>query len=86
MSRTDWRGRRIRPVARASAPVDGPLGRETLRDRMIATAYFRDRYSIRDIALAWGLSPSRVHGIVKRLRQSLTDPAARAAPVSTGRK
>ena len=89
MSRTDWRGRRARPAACASARVDGLLGRETLRNRMIATAYFRDGYSIRDIALAWRLSPSRVHGIIKRLRQTLTDtlgtPSART-PVSPGRK
>ena len=56
------------PLAMPDLPAAEPL-----RNRMIATAYYRDGYSIRDIARAWGLSRANIGKIVLRVRKHALD-------------
>jgi len=45
------------------------LAAESLRNRMIATSYYRDGYSIREIARAWPISRTHIGRIVLRMRR-----------------
>ena len=59
-------------TGRFSGHRDAFLGAGQLRNRMIATLYWRDGYSLRQIARAWGLSHSTVHKIARRARETLS--------------
>ncbi len=72
MSRMKANGLKADVAASSDLAGAGVLGRESLRNRMIATAHYRDGYSIRQIALAWKLHRATVHRIVKRMRESVS--------------
>jgi len=59
------------PRTSKSRPAQA-LERESLRNRMIATAHLRDGYSIREIAVAWKLHRATVHKIIRRMRESVS--------------
>lgn len=72
MSRMRVDGLKADIAAHSDAKAARVLQRESLRNRMIATAHYRDGYSIRQIALAWKLHRTTVHRIVKRVRESMS--------------
>jgi len=72
MSRVKADGLKADVAGYSGSTAAQALERESLRNRMIATAHLRDGYSIRQIALAWKLHRATVHKIIKHVRESVS--------------